>query len=63
MKVLRTNSSVLEIAYEASGPAGGQPVALMYGFAYSVRAYNKAVEVLVVADAHVILPHLSSFGA
>ena len=36
----RVRTSVLEIAYEESGPAHGAPVLLMHGFPYDPRAYD-----------------------
>ncbi len=45
MRVCTTSSavrtSVLEIAYEESGPADGAPVLLMHGWPYDVRVYDE----------------------
>jgi pimeloyl-ACP methyl ester carboxylesterase len=63
VSALRTAStSVLEIAYEESGPAEGPPVLLMHGFPYSVRGYDAAVDLLTAAGCRCIVPHLRGYG-
>src|SRR5215470_2112122 len=37
----RARTSVLEIAYEESGPESGFPVLLMHGFPYDPRAFDE----------------------
>ncbi|HEY2528656.1 MAG TPA: alpha/beta hydrolase [Xanthobacteraceae bacterium] len=56
-------TSVLEIAYEASGAAGGAPVLLMHGWPYDPRCYDDVVPALVAAGCRVIVPYLRGFGA
>ena len=45
----RARTSVLEIAYEESGPAGGVPAFLMHGFPYDPRTYDAVVPPLNAA--------------
>ena len=59
-KQIRT--SVLEIAYEESGPADGVPVFLMHGWPYDPRTYDEVVPRLVAAGCRTIVPYLRGFG-
>jgi pimeloyl-ACP methyl ester carboxylesterase len=59
----RVRTSVLEIAYEESGPAGGVAVLLMHGFPYDPRTYDEVVPRLVDAGFRVIVPYLRGYGA
>jgi len=61
IKHIRT--SVLDIAYEESGDAGGIPVFLMHGWPYDPRCYDEVAPALVAAGARVIVPYLRGFGA
>lgn len=56
-------TSVLDIAYEASGAADGAPVLLMHGWPYDPRCYDDVVPALVAAGCRVIVPYLRGFGA
>lgn len=56
------STSVLDIAYEETGPHDGPPVLLMHGFPYSVRGYDAAVERLTAAGCRCIAPHLRGYG-
>jgi pimeloyl-ACP methyl ester carboxylesterase len=56
------STSVLEIAYEVSGPPDGPPVMLMHGFPYSVRGYDAVVERLAAAGCRCLVPHLRGYG-
>jgi len=56
-------TSVLEIAYEESGPADGVAVLLMHGFPYDPRTYDEVVPPLVAAGCRVIVPYLRGYGA
>ena len=60
IKHIRT--SVLDIAYEESGPADGTPVLLMHGFPYDPRAYDGVVPLLAAAGCRVIVPYLRGYG-
>lgn len=59
-KQIRT--SVLEIAYEESGPPDGVPVFLMHGFPYDPRTYDDVVPPLAAAGCRTIVPYLRGFG-
>lgn len=62
MSLKRIRTSVLEIAYEESGPAAGAPVMLMHGWPYDVRDYDQVVPLLAAKGCRVIVPHLRGFG-
>src|ERR671936_415572 len=55
-------TSVLEIAYEESGPAHGTAVLLMHGFPYDPRTYDDVVPALADAGCRVIVPYLRGYG-
>src|SRR5262249_2011028 len=59
----RVRTSVLEIAYEESGPTDGVAVLLMHGFPYDPRSYDEVVPPLVAAGCRVIVPYLRGYGA
>jgi pimeloyl-ACP methyl ester carboxylesterase len=58
----RIETDALSVAYEASGPPGGEPVVLLHGFPYDVRAYDGVVPGLVAAGCRTIVPYLRGFG-
>jgi pimeloyl-ACP methyl ester carboxylesterase len=58
----RVRTSVLEIAYEESGPADGVADLLMHGFPYDPRTYDEMVPRLVDAGCRVIVPYLRGYG-
>jgi pimeloyl-ACP methyl ester carboxylesterase len=58
----RIRTSVLEIAYEESGPDAGVPVLLMHGFPYDPRAFDEVVPPLAEAGLRVIVPYLRGYG-
>jgi pimeloyl-ACP methyl ester carboxylesterase len=60
--IKRARTSVLDLAYEESGPAGGTPVMLMHGFPYAPRAYDGVVPLLVAQGCRVIVPYLRGYG-
>jgi pimeloyl-ACP methyl ester carboxylesterase len=60
MKTART--SVLDIAYEESGPAVGRPVVLMHGFPDDIHAYDGVAPPLTAAGYRVIVPYLRGYG-
>ena len=55
-------SGVLSIAYEESGPPGGQPVLLLHGFPYDVRAFDAVAPRLAAEGCRVIVPSLRGYG-
>jgi pimeloyl-ACP methyl ester carboxylesterase len=59
----RVRTSVLEVAYEESGPADGVAVLLMHGFPYDPRTYDEMRPRLVDAGCRVIVPYLRGYGA
>jgi pimeloyl-ACP methyl ester carboxylesterase len=60
--IRRARTSVLEVAYEDSGPADGAPVFLMHGFPYDPRAYDGVVPLLVAEGCRTIVPYLRGYG-
>jgi pimeloyl-ACP methyl ester carboxylesterase len=61
IKHIRT--SVLDLAYEESGAASGDPVILLHGWPYDPRDYDEVAPPLAVAGYRVIVPYLRGFGA
>ena len=55
-------TSVLDIAYEQSGPGNGAPVILLHGFPYDPRAYDGMVPLLTAQGCRVIVPYLRGYG-
>src|SRR5262249_43972734 len=55
-------TSVLEIAYEESGPGHGTPVLLMHGFPYDPRTYDGVVPPIVEAGCRVLGQYLRGSG-
>ena len=60
MPVVRT--PVLDIAYEAHGPADGPPVVLMHGFPDDIRTWDGVAPPLVAAGCRVLVPSLRGYG-
>ena len=60
MKTIDTPA--LRIAYEDTGPSDGQPVLLLHGWPYDVRAFDDVVPTLAQAGCRVIVPYLRGFG-
>jgi pimeloyl-ACP methyl ester carboxylesterase len=58
----RIRTSVLEVAYEESGPEDGAPVLLMHGWPHDVRDYDQVVPLLTAKHCRVIVPYLRGFG-
>jgi len=52
----------LEIGYEESGPANGNPVILLHGFPDDARAWDGVVGPLVAGGFQTIVPYLRGFG-
>jgi pimeloyl-ACP methyl ester carboxylesterase len=59
----RARTSVLEIAYEESGPAEGRPVFLMHGFPDDVRTWDGVAAPLAAQGYRVIVPYLRGYGS
>jgi pimeloyl-ACP methyl ester carboxylesterase len=55
-------AGVLDVAYEASGPADGTPVVLLHGFPYDVHAFGEVTPLLVDAGCRVVVPYLRGYG-
>jgi len=60
IKHIRT--SVLDIAYEDSGPANGPTIFLMHGFPYDPRTYDAVVPLLTAQGCRTIVPYLRGYG-
>src|SRR5947209_11964545 len=60
--IRHARTSVLDIAYEDSGPADGTPVFLMHGFPYDPRSYDEVVPLLAAHGCRTIVPYLRGFG-
>ena len=60
MRTIRT--ATLEIAYEESGPAEGQPVVLLHGFPDDVHAYDGVAPPLAARGWRVFVPYLRGYG-
>jgi pimeloyl-ACP methyl ester carboxylesterase len=58
----RVRTSVLEIAFEDNGAAGGVPVVLMHGFPDDVRTWDAVTAPLVAEGCRVIVPYLRGYG-
>jgi pimeloyl-ACP methyl ester carboxylesterase len=60
--VAHAPTSVLDIAYEESGPADGVPVFLMHGFPDDVRTWDDVAAPLATKGYRVIVPYLRGYG-
>ena len=61
-ETLVVRTPTLDIAYEASGAAGGVPVILLHGFPDDVHAYDEVVPPLASAGYRVLVPYLRGYG-
>jgi pimeloyl-ACP methyl ester carboxylesterase len=61
-QLARIKTPVLDVAYEASGPARGLPVVLLHGFPYDVRSFDAVVEIVNAAGFRTIVPYLRGYG-
>jgi pimeloyl-ACP methyl ester carboxylesterase len=52
----------LEMAYEEHGPPDGDPVVLLHGFPYDVRAYDEVAPAIAGDGCRVLVPWLRGFG-
>ena len=62
METLTLRTDVLEIAYEAHGPAGGPPVILLHGFPYDPRCFDEVAPPLAADGCRVLVPYLRGYG-
>jgi pimeloyl-ACP methyl ester carboxylesterase len=53
---------VLEIGYEAHGPADGTAIILLHGFPYDARSFDGVVTPLAAAGHRVLVPYLRGYG-
>ncbi len=60
MKAIK--AGVLEIHYVETGPADGQPVILLHGFPYDVRAYDAVAAGLGAHGLRCLVPYLRGYG-
>ncbi|MFB6889783.1 alpha/beta fold hydrolase [Kitasatospora sp. NPDC056327] len=58
----RVATEVLDIGYESAGDPGAEPVILLHGFPYDVRAFDDVAAGLADRGAHVLAPYLRGFG-
>ena len=59
---MTTRTPLLEIAYEASGPASGFPIVLLHGFPDDAHAYDTVAPPLAAAGHRVLVPYLRGYG-
>ena len=62
MELKNIAAGVLDVAYEEWGPSVGDPVFLLHGFPYDVRAYEKVAPRLAEFGYRVIVPYLRGYG-
>jgi pimeloyl-ACP methyl ester carboxylesterase len=55
-------TSVLEVAYEQSGPVGAPAVVLLHGFPYDNRSFDGVVAIVNAAGFRTIVPNLRGYG-
>ncbi len=55
-------TEVLEIAYEARGPATGPVVILLHGFPYDPRCFDDVAPPLAALGCRVLVPYLRGYG-
>ncbi|WP_210212472.1 alpha/beta hydrolase [Mesorhizobium sp. M2A.F.Ca.ET.042.01.1.1] len=62
-QALRTcRTSVLEIAYEVTGPTDGRPLVLVHGWPDDARCWDKVIERLGGANFRIYRPYLRGSG-
>jgi pimeloyl-ACP methyl ester carboxylesterase len=60
--IRHARTTVLDIAYEESGPVDGVPVVLLHGFPYAPRAFDGVVPLLAAQGCRTIVPYLRGYG-
>ncbi|KAA0947663.1 alpha/beta hydrolase [Pseudomonas sp. ANT_H14] len=53
---------MLDIAYEAHGPADGEVAILLHGFPYDPRGYDEIAPALAARGLRVLVPYLRGYG-
>src|ERR1700694_5428892 len=61
-QLAHVRTSVLDVAYEQSGPAGSLPVVLLHGYPYDARAFDEVVPIVNSAGFRTIVPYLRGYG-
>jgi pimeloyl-ACP methyl ester carboxylesterase len=62
MDSLKIKTDVLDVAYEAHGPADGPPVILLHGFPYDPRSFDEVAPPLAADGCRVLVPYLRGYG-
>ena len=62
-RVSFVRTSVLDVAYEQSGPPDALPVVLLHGYPYDARAFDDLVPLVNEAGFRTIVPYLRGYGA
>jgi pimeloyl-ACP methyl ester carboxylesterase len=62
MESLKIKTDVLDVAYEAHGPADGPPVILLHGFPYDPRCFDEVAPPLAADGCRVLVPYLRGYG-
>jgi len=62
IRLQHVRTPVLDIAYEAFGPADGDPIVLLHGFPYDPRGFDQMTPPLVAEGYRVIVPYLRGYG-
>ena len=62
MKINKVKTSAVNLAYEESGPADGEPVLLVHGWPDSPRAWDAVVPHLHAAGYRTLAPYLRGYG-
>ena len=62
MDSLNIKTDVLDVAYEAHGPADGPPVILLHGFPYDPRCFDEVAPPLAADGCRVLVPYLRGYG-
>ncbi len=57
------STRLLEVAYEVSGPEGGRPAILLYGWPDDIRTWDRSLPALHAQGWKTIVPYLRGFGA
>ena len=60
--LLKARTSLLEMAYEVSGPEDGRPLLLVHGWPDDVRTWDRILPVLHRQGYRTIAPYLRGFG-
>ena len=61
-ELAHVRTSVMDIAYEQSGPFGAPVVVLLHGYPYDVRAFDQVVSIVNAAGLRTIVPYLRGYG-